>query len=80
MLSKWAVFCDFYSKSAKKEVSTCYIIINSTNKTLDVKPQHTGINTYSLNQLEVDKYIYKLRWYCARDLFGSQVTTGGIEL
>ena len=27
--------------------------------TLDVKPQNTNINTYSLNQLEGDKHIYK---------------------
>ena len=31
----------------------------STNITLDVKPQHIDINTYSLNQLEGDKHIYK---------------------
>ena len=31
----------------------------STNITLDVKPQRTDINTYSLNQLEDDKHIYK---------------------
>ena len=26
---------------------------------MDVQPQHTDINTYSLNQLENDKHIYK---------------------
>ena len=31
----------------------------STYITLDVRPQHTDINTYSLNHLEDDKHIYK---------------------
>ena len=31
----------------------------NTNITLDVKSQHTDINTYSLNQLEDNKHIYK---------------------
>ena len=31
----------------------------STNITLVIKPQHTNINTYSLNQLEDGKNIYK---------------------
>ena len=32
----------------------------STNITLDIKPQHTDINTFSLNQSEDDKHRYKL--------------------
>ena len=40
---------------SKKHTAKTY----STNVTLDVKPQHTDINTYSLNQLEDEKHIYK---------------------
>ena len=42
------------TKNTAKTCSAKY-----TNITLSVKPRHTDINTYSLNQLESDKNIYK---------------------
>ena len=39
----------------RKQIAKIY----NTNITLNIKPQRTDINTYSLNQSEDDKHIYK---------------------
>ena len=55
MSKKLHVSTYIYQHPNQKHTAETY----SINITLDVKPQHPDINTYSLNQLEDDKHIYQ---------------------